>query len=372
MLGFAMSFHTLFRNVDSFGDTCLTLFKAMLGEVEFFEEFPGEDFDAVATALLIVYLVVIAVMLLNLLIAVLSTSHSKVEGKADQEFKVSKARMIVHYRLVVDKCLLPPPFNLVQLLVSMPFAVGEWSRHGAAYRSAKDIVGRVTFWLVLGPVAVASGTVLWVVSASYAPVVWHRHFFGQTKAGHAELFGASIFLRYLVVLAWCAVGAPLYLAALWLTAPMKWLKLRPWRWLWDRRQAPFIASWKPKSVNDLLEGSGGGLVAGDLQMYLEDPISDPEVRQEERSRLTTVEHIKQLRDRLEKTTKDHLDATMIPAKQVMRSTLQLDTRLAGVEEELVGAKAHLERRLMQVEQELDQKLDQILGLVEKALDCTNR
>lgn len=378
MLGFAMSFHTLFRNVDTFGGTCLTLFKAMLGEVGFFEEFPGDDFDAVATALLIVYLVVIAVMLLNLLIAVLSTSHSKVEGKADQEFKVSKARMIVHYRLVVDKCLLPPPFNLVQLLVSMPFVVGDRSRHGAAIRSAKEVVGRMVFWLVLGPVAVVGGSVLWVMSAVYAPVVWYRHYFSQTHAGPSELSGGSIILRYVIVFAWCVFGAPFYLVAFWLTAPIKWFKLRPWHWLWGRRQAPFIASWKPKSVNDLLEGNGGGLVAGDLQTYLEDPISDPEVRQDERSRLTTVEHIKQLRDRLEKTNKAHLDAKMIQVEQVARSTLQLDTRLAGVERELVGMKAHLERRLIQMEQELarsqqkvDEKLNRLLSLVERALDRKN-
>lgn len=378
MLGFAMSFHTLFRDVDTFGGTCLTLFKAMLGEVEFFEEFPGDDFDAVATALLVVYLIVIAVMLLNLLIAVLSTSHSKVEGKADQEFKVSKARMIVHYRLVVDKCLLPPPFNLVQLVVSTPFIFGDRSRNGAASRSAKDFVGRTVFWLVLGPVAVVSGTVLWVMSANSAPVVWHRHFLDQTQAGQSKLSRSSIILRYLVVFAWCVVGAPFYLAVFWLTAPMKWFKLRPWRWLWDRRQAPFIASWKPKSVNDLLEGNGGGLVAGDLQMYLEDPISDPEVRQDERSRSTTVEHIKQLRDRLEKTNKANLDANMTQVEQLRRSTLQLDTILIGVGEEVEGVKAHLERRLIQVEQELarsqqevDEKLNKILSLVERALDCKN-
>eukprot|EP00752_Nemacystus_decipiens_P012128 g10753.t1 len=242
MLGFAMSFHTLFRDVDTFGGTCLTLFKAMLGEVGFFEEFPGENFDAVATALLIIYLVVIAVMLLNLLIAVLSTSHSKVEGKADQEFK--------------------------------------------------------------------------------------------------------------------------------------WFKLRPWQWLWGRRQAPFMASWKPKNVNDLLAGTGGGLVAGDLQMYLEDPISDPEVRQDERSRTTTVEHIKQLRDHLEKMNKAHTGSKMTQVEQLERSTLRLDARLAGVEKELMSVKAHLEERLIQVEnkltgiqQKVDEKLNKLLSLVEKSLDC---
>ena len=369
MLGFAMAFHALFSDITTFGETCLILFKALLGEVGFFDEFAGDDQDAVATTLLVVYLLVIGVMLLNLLIAVLSTSHSKVEGKADQEFKVSKARLIVHYRLVVDKCLLPPPFNLVQLVVSMPFLLGDRSRDGAAYTRAKEVVGRTVFWLVLGPAAIACGSLLWIVSSLYAPVVWHRHFVSKNQAGSSDLPAASIVLRYVIVFVWCTLGAPLYLAAFWFTAPMKWLKLRPWGWLWDRRQAPFIASWKPKTVNDLLEGSCGGLVTGDLQTYLEDPIGDPEVRQDERSRLTTVEHIKQLRDRLEKTSRARLGETFNNVQQeVTTSTFRLNTRIAGLEEELEGIKACLERRLTRLEQELatsqervEEKLDTLLN-----------
>eukprot|EP00752_Nemacystus_decipiens_P011600 g10301.t1 len=122
MFGFAMSFYALFRDVDTFGHTFLTLFKGMLGEVGFFDEFQDNEFDEVATALFVIYLVVISIMLLNLLIAVLSTAHATVQGKAEQEFRVSRARLIGHYRLVVDEHLLPPPFNLVQLVVSLPFS----------------------------------------------------------------------------------------------------------------------------------------------------------------------------------------------------------------------------------------------------------
>ncbi len=369
MLGFAMAFHALFSDFTTFGQTCLILFKALLGEVGFFDDFAGDDQDAVATTLLVVYLLVMGVMLLNLLIAVLSTSHSKVEGKADQEFKVSKARFIVHYRLVVDKCLLPPPFNLIQLVVSLPLLVGDRSRQGAAYRRAKEVVARTVFWLVLGPTAVVCGSALWIVSSLSAPVVWHRHFScSKSQAGSSDLPTASLVLRYVIVFVWCILGAPLYLAAFWFTAPMKWLKLRPWHWLWDRRQAPFIASWKPKTVNDILEGSCGGLVAGDLQTYLEDPIGDPEVRQDERSRLTTVEHIKQLRDRLEKANRANIEDRCNSVQQeVASSTLRLSTRIAGLEEELEGIKTYLER-LTRVEQELarsqekvDEKLDILLG-----------
>ncbi|CAN0212826.1 unnamed protein product [Ectocarpus sp. 6 AP-2014] len=379
MLGFAMSFHALFGDVDTFGGTCLTLFKAMLGEVDFFGSFPGNQYDSVATALFVIYLVVIAVMLLNLLIAVLSTSHSKVEGKADQEFKVSKARIIEHYRLVVDMCLLPPPFNLVQLIVSLPVMVRDRSGQGTASTRAQEAVGRMAFWLALGPVAAACGTILWVLSSLFAPVVWHTHFYSKAQARRGALSVGSLLVRYFIVFFWCVLGAPLYLMAFWLTAPMKWLKLRPWCWVWDRRQAPYIASWNPKSVNDLLEGNSGGLVAGDLQMYLEDPIGDPEVRPDERRKQTTVENIKQLRNRLEKTILTHLDAKLDSIEHDRASsTDDVQVRLARMEENLAGIRAQLDGRLRRVEEhvskmqeKVDERIERLLSIVEQAVDRRN-
>lgn len=50
----------------------LDVFKAMLGEVGVFQDlYDGSVYEEVATVLLVVYLLVVAVMLLNLLIAVL-------------------------------------------------------------------------------------------------------------------------------------------------------------------------------------------------------------------------------------------------------------------------------------------------------------
>lgn len=51
LLGFTLSFHA-----DTYGQTCLNLFKSMLGEVDFFDEFAGH-FEAVATVLLVLYLI---------------------------------------------------------------------------------------------------------------------------------------------------------------------------------------------------------------------------------------------------------------------------------------------------------------------------
>lgn len=49
------------------------------------------------------------------------------------------------------------------------------------------------------------------------------------------------------------------------------------------------------------------LGASELQLFLDDPMSDPAVRRDEETRPTTVEHIKLLRNRLEATNKDQID-----------------------------------------------------------------
>lgn len=198
MFGFAMSFYALFRDVDTFGQMFLTLFKGMLGEVGFFDQVLGDEYrehEQVATALFIVYLVLIAIMLLNLLIAVLSTSHAKVEEKAEQEFRVLRARLMDHYRLVVDEHLLPPPFNLVQGLLSLPLFLVDRSWHGVGYTRAKAITGRVVFWLVLGTLAVAGGTVLWLLSAVYAPFKWHRFYKNSSIHEHIRLVRTYLVFR---------------------------------------------------------------------------------------------------------------------------------------------------------------------------------
>lgn len=113
MIGFAMALHVVFRGHDGFGETFLGLFNAMLGDTGLFDEFSGERYDRVATILLVVYLfIVVTIMLLNLLVAILSTSHAKVHDNVEGEFKVSKARIVEHSRFVVSKDLASCPRQL--------------------------------------------------------------------------------------------------------------------------------------------------------------------------------------------------------------------------------------------------------------------
>lgn len=203
MLGFVMPFNALFRS-DTYGETWLHLFKAMLGEVAFFHDFSGNHYDHVETVLFVVYLVVIQIMLLNLLIVILSGSHAKVQKNAEQEFKVSKALLIKHYRWAVDRDVLPAPLNIVQLIVSRLYMLADCSWRGKASHAAKRAVGHMVFWLVLGTICTAGGTILWVLSVWYSPFVWRNHYHRVIERKHLKkkMSTLSLAMRYVILCSW--------------------------------------------------------------------------------------------------------------------------------------------------------------------------
>ncbi|CAM9782826.1 unnamed protein product [Scytosiphon promiscuus] len=181
MIGFAMALHVLFRDLDTFGQTCLGLFKAMLGDTELFDEFSGGRYDGVATFLLVVYLFIVSIMLLNLLIAILSTAHSQVEKNVARESKTSRARLFDHYRTVVQKDLLPAPFNLVNLALAVvmyilfpPYCLfvadptAMWARTRKWKQHLVRSIGLVLFWGLLTPFAFAGEMVLNCLGCPYA------------------------------------------------------------------------------------------------------------------------------------------------------------------------------------------------------------
>lgn len=73
---------------------------------------PFWKYDA-GIALLSVYMVTMAILMLNLLIAVLSTVHDTVHENAELEFQKSRNQIIQRQTHVVNKGRLPPPFNLL-------------------------------------------------------------------------------------------------------------------------------------------------------------------------------------------------------------------------------------------------------------------
>lgn len=347
MIGFAMALHVLFRDLDTFGQTFLHLFKAMLGDTAYFDEFSGERYDWVATILLVVYLFIVAIMLLNLLVAILSTSHAQVQDNVGREFKVAKARIVQHYRLVVDEDVLPAPFNLVQLAVS-PFIMllcylcgcsrgannhgtlrqadqsteRETDDRSAAnmYRCARRAFGQVVFWLLLGPIAVAGGALLWVISgfpyAQYAFytlreeeidfIIYRLEHLTEINWDDEGVRGWLLHACcYIGIFLWCIAAAPLCLLGLWVKASAR--VLAPCCFEknsnGDRGSSRRVS--KP-TIESMLTKGPGGVGADKLREFLEDPMNDDDVRQDEKDRPTMVEHIKLLRNRLETTTKNEL------------------------------------------------------------------
>lgn len=364
-----MALHVLFRDLEDFGDTLLGLFTTMLGDTGFFDEFSGGRYDSVATILVVFYLFIVTIMLLNLLVAILSTAHDRVQEDVEGEFRVSNARIVDYYRTVVDERLLPVPFNLVQLVLSLVvnfvtaqsaifFPVVLSTANGGASERQRGVngispvvilkailkavqvpLGQIVFWLVLGPVAVAGGTILWGLSGFlYAHYVLYIKYNRKFKAGK-ELTGAvlesmplgwrliltwgSLFWWYVVsgmaggllvaVLVWCVVGAPFCLLLMWLFAPGRALFhagcVQPATFVKKLSKRmdgePPVLTCKP-TIESMLREGREGVGAEKLHHFLDNPMDDEDVRQDEKGKHTTVEHIKLLRNRLERTTKEEL------------------------------------------------------------------
>lgn len=141
-------------------------------------------------------------------------------------------------------------------------------------------------------------------------------------------------------------------------------------------------------------GSLAGLEVGELKEYLDDPMGHPEVRRDEETRTTTVEHVKLLRNRLEATTKEHIDelisylarapedlslhvgyvtaATEGDRRRGPRHTPKpsdleytLNARLSELDREL-------DRRAVKLEERMEAIIDKRLGHLAKKLDMVLR
>lgn len=130
-----VSDHPVVQAFGKIGDSLLTIFAAMLGEFDFtvfyerYDNGAGVDCGGVmhveaGVTLMVIYLVIMAVMLLNLLIAVLSTAHSEVQQNASKEFQLARAKIIIQSGEDVLNDVLPPPFNLLKPVLGAVWPVG--------------------------------------------------------------------------------------------------------------------------------------------------------------------------------------------------------------------------------------------------------
>lgn len=128
MAGFATSFYSLFSECKSedmdgndvllfgsFQTSVMVLFEALLGNVDFttFDsrniQCGGPDWiPNYGVLLLSAYMIVMAIMLLNLLIAVLSTVHADVYKNVEKEFNLARTKIIYKTAAGVSQVTDPP------------------------------------------------------------------------------------------------------------------------------------------------------------------------------------------------------------------------------------------------------------------------
>lgn len=362
MMGFTVGFFALLNGAYlSFGQIWVLTFKAMLGEIGAFDDVSDEAaYGDALTVLLVVYLIIMAVVLLNLLIAVLSTEHAKADGRSDLECNVSKVRMIRLYRRVVDADLMPPPFNLMQLAIMIPFeAYDTLSRllaHDVSTRKSKCNVRRSVgvgiFWLISGPITIALGWVLWVVSVPHSMV----------SAWKGTNDSASSFLSR--VLCCCAIlplhflFTPIVLFVVWITSPIFGMlgvetnESRIVRDLFrpdnaDGKTSLDISSqhWDYNTrVKEILMQTEGGLSVREIWKSFEDPsaTSSLAMRRDEQTRPSTVENIRCLRNELAAI---HRDEVQVWRASVESTDAATEARIVGLEGKMDGLFQKLEKKI---------------------------
>lgn len=353
MMGFAMSFHALFRHsctVDAFRtswSTWIALLRAMLGETKLYDDFtvaaeccqeggqePSdelhcEDFfmecchnvdsehfnGLIGKALLAAYNVVMGIILLNLLIAVLSEAYVDVKENINTESKVSRTLVIRHYIKAVEEDMLPSPLNLVQYSVSI-LAVGVGFLSGGdkgVFRRAEFFAGLALFWFMSGLFAVCAGSILWLASWPKGVCV-----FFERRPTH-RLSSASMTTQ-LAVLA-CGLTMPLFMVYKWLWGSACGALWRHLEGVWshDRGFAGYNeiqgeSGGHPHDdgiIGKALKryetaGEGSSLNVQQLREFLANPMKDPVVQRDEETRDTTVEHLKLLRDRITEVVGDRV------------------------------------------------------------------
>lgn len=215
MMGFTVAFFAIFEEERSYGDVWLDVFKAMLGEVGIFDDYFDGFYGNVAKFLLVVYLLFMTIMLLNLLIAILSTEHAKIEQGQDRAFRVSKVRIIKFFSRVVDNDSQPPPFNLIQLALVLPFLAIDKIFRTSTHEKIKRMVGELVFWLTVGPLSVLAAWGLCIASAPNAVRArWQGNVDSQVRGSSSVRFvfcsAAAVLFRLFIT--------PAVLVALWVHA----------------------------------------------------------------------------------------------------------------------------------------------------------
>jgi hypothetical protein len=154
ILGFGIAFHSLFPDTEAFSGpaaTFLTLFNAALGSHEF-EVYTGHKYQNLGIATMALYVTFVMIILLNLIIARMSSTHEKINDKSFEQWSMVMAKNVQDCLLINEKnnplCMLPPPFNAICTAIYPFDYYTKWSRWRSDQEEIPSICGSVSDKLV--------------------------------------------------------------------------------------------------------------------------------------------------------------------------------------------------------------------------------
>ena len=162
ILGFGIAFHSLFPDREEFqglGSTFLTLFNAALGDHNF-GSFQSHKYQLVGVPAMGFYAMFVTIILLNLIIAQMSSTFEKLNEKSFEQWSMVMAKNVQDWLMLSEKtnplCMLPPPLNAISSLM-WPWDLWERQkkRHDEEIPSICGSVSDIVIGLITAPFCAA-------------------------------------------------------------------------------------------------------------------------------------------------------------------------------------------------------------------------
>jgi hypothetical protein len=154
LLGFSVALFSLLHDTEFDGDpdpyfqtysnTFVTMFSAALGNYDMTMFVNDSPYYLITYIIIMIYLILSALVLVNLVIARMTSTHDNVDEHSFEEWNYAKALSTQQYIMVEEKhpmCMLPAPLNIITTLL-IPF-------HRRYLLNAKSIQGSVLFACLL-------------------------------------------------------------------------------------------------------------------------------------------------------------------------------------------------------------------------------
>lgn len=158
IMGFAIAFRGLFHVNSSYSDnssTFLTLFSGTLGNFEFdLFSTDSEIVNSVGIGLTVTFVTVTAILLINLLIARMSDSFSRISQQSFREWSYDRAKMVKKHVLLKEDnvySMLPAPLNLFPIVLTCGGVFARVPVDNNRFISVAGTISNFTLFTLLSP-----------------------------------------------------------------------------------------------------------------------------------------------------------------------------------------------------------------------------